>query len=407
MNENDIKKIKSRFPIFKKKIKKNNLHYLDNAAITHVPDKVIKSITNFYTTHNSNVHRSAYYLSEIATEKYETAREKISQFIGSTDKTQCIFVKNTTEAINLVANSFLKPQLKKNDEIIISNMEHHSNIVPWYILTKELNAKLKIIPLLKSGDLNYKCIESLLTNKTKLLAITHISNALGTINDISNIIKLAHSKNIPVLIDGAQSLTNEKINVTELDCDFFTLSSHKIYGPNGVGVLYAKKTHLEQMVPYQGGGEMIKSVTFSKILWNDLPYKFEAGTQSIANIIAFGTTIDFLKEINITSFFEYKKKLTQYTLNALNKIKNLKIIGMPKKRANIISFTMKNIHAHDFGTIANHYGVCVRTGHHCSMPIMNFYNLDATIRISLGIYNTEEDIQKLIYSINEAKKIFC
>lgn len=402
MNEEILKNIKNEFPIFKKKKK---LCYLDSAAITQVHQSVIKEINYFYTEINSNVHRSAYKLSEISTEKYERTRKKISTFINS-EKKECIFVKNTTEAINLIANSYLYPILNENDEIIISQMEHHSNIVPWYLLKKKKRIKLKIIPINENGDLIYDELEKIISKKTKFISVTHISNALGTVNNIKKIIDIANSKNIPILIDGAQSLTNFKIDVKSLNCDFFVFSSHKIYGPNGLGILYAKKKYLEQMEPYQGGGEMIKKVSFDEILWNDIPYKFEAGTQPIASIIGLEKAIDFLEKINTEEIINYKKNLINYTLNKLSKIKNVKIIGNPENRANIISFNIKNIHAHDFGTIANHFEICVRTGHHCAMPIMNFYNLSSTIRISLGVYNNEKDINKLINCINKSKKIF-
>lgn len=406
MNESYAKKIKLQFPIFKNNPKNKLLHYLDNAAITHVPTSVIKSFNDFYSKINSNVHRSAYYLSELATHEYEISREKISKFINAENASQCIFVKNTTEGINLVANAYLRPILNENDEIIISHMEHHSNIVPWYILAKELNVKLKIIPLLQSGDLDYNEIPNLITHKTKFISLVHISNALGTINNIKHVIDLAHSKNIPILIDGAQSLLNNFINIIDLNCDFFTMSSHKCYGPNGIGILYGKKKALDAMIPYQGGGEMIKHVTFNEILWNDYPYKFEAGTQPIANIIAFGKAIDFLNTIDLQILFNHKNKLLDYALNRLNDVKNVTIIGTPINRAGIISFTIDNIHPHDFGTIANHYGVCVRTGHHCAMPVMDFYKIPSTIRVSLGIYNLKKDIDALIKVIHEAKQIF-
>lgn len=406
MNEQDIINIKKKFPIFKKNIRQDDLYYLDNSAITHVPSCTINALTKFYSTINSNVHRGAYYLSEKATEKYEASRAKITEFIGADNTSSCVFVKSTTEAINLVANSYVKPRLKEDDEILISHMEHHSNIVPWYILQEEIKIKIKIIPLLISGDLDYNLIDKLITKKTKFISITHISNAIGTINDIKRIIKIANEKKIPILIDGAQSFLYNKINLKELNCDFFTISSHKMYGPNGLGVLYAKKTHLENMKPYQGGGEMIKYVSFSKILWNDIPYKFEAGTQPIANIIALGSTIDFLNKLDLKSLYDYKRKLTEYALNRLTDIKNVTLIGSPINRAGIISFNIDGIHSHDFGTIASHYGVCVRTGHHCAMPIMDFYNISSTIRISLGIYNYKKDIDKLIEVILKTKEIF-
>lgn len=402
----DINLIKKEFPIFKKKINKKNLCYLDNAAITQVPAVTIETLKNFYCNINSNIHRSVYYISEKATEKYEESRKKIAEFIGAKDYRECIFVKNTTEAINLVANSFVKPNLKQEDEILISLMEHHSNIVPWYLISQQISAKLKIVPILKSGDLDYHKIEELLSEKTKIFAVTHISNAIGTINDIEYLVKIAHKKKIPILIDGAQTLSNISINVEKIDCDFFVFSSHKIFGPNGLGVLYAKKEILEQMIPYQGGGDMIKNVDFSKITWNDIPYKFEAGTQPIANVIALGKTIEFLKNIDIKKYFIYKKKIFDYLCEELKKINDIEFIGFPKNRTEILSFNIKNIHPHDFGTIANTEGVSVRAGHHCAMPLMKFFNVSATIRISISIYNDENDILQLIKSIKIAKKIF-
>ncbi|HIH2763627.1 MAG TPA: aminotransferase class V-fold PLP-dependent enzyme [Candidatus Azoamicus sp.] len=307
----------------------------------------------------------------------------------------------------LIAHSYLKNIVKENDEVLISEMEHHSNIVPWYIISKEKKIKVKVIPLKTSGDLDYSKFKNLLNDKTKLISIAHISNSIGTINNINYITQEAKKKNIPVLLDAAHSIGHElKIDVKKLNCDFLTLSSHKMYGPNGLGILYAKKKYLEEMTPYQGGGDMVKQVTFSNIIWNDLPYKFEAGTQAIANVIALGKTIEFLKNCDIELLLNYKKKLIEYTLTRLNDIKYLNIIGSPKKRASIISFTLNNIHPHDFSTIANHYGVAVRTGHHCAMPVMDFYNIPGTIRLSLSFYNTKADVNKLIIAIKEAKKIF-
>ncbi|HIH2763298.1 MAG TPA: aminotransferase class V-fold PLP-dependent enzyme [Candidatus Azoamicus sp.] len=406
-NETLIKKIIDNFPILKSKINGKKLSYLDNAAMTQIPKETIKAFNYYYSNLNSNIHRSSYYLSEKSTEKYEKVRDEIKNFIHAKESNECIFVKNTTEGINLIANSYLKKIAKENDEVLISEMEHHSNIVPWYILSKEIKIKIKIIPLKHSGDLDYDQIKNLISDKTKLISITHISNALGTINNIKYIINEAKKKNIPVLIDGAQSIgCNLTINVKELNCDFLTLSCHKMYGPNGLGILYAKQKYLKEMNPYQGGGDMVKHVTFTDIIWNDIPYKFEAGTQAIANVIAFGETLTFLKKHDINILLEYKKKLLEYTLSKLNKIKFLNIIGCPENRSNIISFTLKNIHPHDFGTIANHYGVAIRTGHHCAMPVMDFYNIPGTIRASLSFYNTKADINNLIKAILEAKKIF-
>lgn len=406
MNEYLTKSIKKEFPIFNKKINKKNLHYLDSAAITQVPYQTINAISNFYCNTNSNIHRGVYYISEKATEKYEEARKKIADFIGASDPKECIFVKNTTEGINLIANSFVKPIIKQDEEILISLMEHHSNIVPWYLICEQTKAKIKVIPVLESGDIDYNKIEKLLSSKTKIFAVTHISNSIGTINNLEYLVEISHKKNVPIMIDGAQSLSNSIINVKQINCDFFVFSSHKIFGPNGLGVLYAKKQFLEKMIPYQGGGDMIKSVEFSNITWNDIPYKFEAGTQSIANVIALGSSIDFLKNINLKQLFINKKKIFNYALEELLKINEIEFIGNPVNRAEILSFNIKNIHPHDFGTIANDNGVSVRAGNHCAMPLMKFFKVSATIRISISIYNDEEDISKLIESIKITKKIF-
>ncbi len=406
MKNLEILKFRKNFPILDSEFNNYKLAYLDNAAITQVPDIVINSLSSYYKTMNANIHRGVYYLSELSTNKYEESRYKIKSYINARYSEECIFVRGTTEAINLVANSFVKNILSKNDEILISAMEHHSNIVPWFLLSKETGAKLIVVPVLKSGDLDIDKFKNLLSDKTKILSLTHISNAIGTVNDIKQLIKLSHSKNIPVIIDGAQSSLNMKIDVVDLNCDFFTLSSHKMYGPNGVGVLYGKKELLEKMSPYQGGGDMIKHVSFSNIVWNDLPYKFEAGTPSISNVIAFGSCIDFLNSIDLDYFFDYKQYLFDYAYNRLSEINDLRIIGYQKKRAGIISFIINGIHPHDFGTIANNYGIAVRTGHHCAIPLMNVLDIDSTIRISFGFYNLTSEIDRLIDVILMSKKIF-
>jgi cysteine desulfurase/selenocysteine lyase len=403
INFNDFRK---KFPILSTKVNGNDLVYLDNAAMTQVPDCVISSFIEYYSKFNANIHRGAYYLSELATEKYECVREKLNIFFNGESEKNFIFVRSTTEGINLIAYSYLRSILRSGDEILISQMEHHSNIIPWYILCKEFNAKLKIIPILNDGTLDYSNIDALLTSKTRILAITHVSNSLGTINNIKDIISLAHLKGIPVLIDGAQSFSHCKIDLKYLDCDFYVFSSHKMHGPNGLGVLYAKRRFLDTMVPYQGGGDMIKSVSFSDVLWNDLPYKFEAGTPSIANVIAFGAVIDFFNTIDLDEFFSYKKKLFFSLCERLIDIPYVKILGTPANNSNIISFLLDGVHPHDFATVANHYGVAVRTGHHCCMPVMNFYNISSSIRVSLSFYNISSDIDILIKSIFEAKKIF-
>lgn len=406
MNLDFIFKLRKNFPVLDKIVNGYKIGYLDNAAITQVPISVVDSLVYYYFNINSNIHRGVYYLSDIATELYEGTREKIRKYINAGDVKECIFVRGTTEAINLVANSYLKNNLKTGDEIIISQMEHHSNIVPWYLLSNNIGAKLKIIPILESGDLNLGFFEKLISDKTKFVSISHISNSLGTINDIKKIIDISHANNIPVLVDGAQTLGNIKINVKELDCDFYTISSHKMYGPNGVGLLYGKKEFLELMSPYQGGGDMIKHVEFSNIIWNDLPYKFEAGTPAIANVIAFGSCIDFLDNLDFKLLSIYKKNLFNYAINKIGQIPGIRFIGFPKKRIEILSFVIDNVHPHDFGTIADSYGIAVRTGHHCAIPLMNYYKVPSTIRVSLSFYNLYEDIDRLVEAILYTKKIF-
>lgn len=406
MNLSYIKNIRDCFPILKNKINGKNLVYLDNAAITQVPECVITSFINYYSTMNANIHRGAYYLSEVATENYENVRTNLCKFFNGESEKNFIFVRSTTEGINLVANSYLKQFLKSGDEILISHMEHHSNIVPWYVLAKELNIKIKVIPVLLDGTLDYEKIDVLISERTKLVSVCHVSNSIGTINDLKRIIFLAHQKDVPVLIDGAQSFSHCKINLIDIDCDFYSFSSHKMHGPNGLGFLYSKKKFLDKMIPYQCGGDMIKSVEFDDVVWNDYPYKFEAGTPAIANVIAFGETLKFLSNLDLEKLFLYKKSLFEYTYNKLLSIPYLRFVGNPKYNSSIISFLLDGVHPHDFATIANYYGVAVRTGHHCSMPIMKFFNINASIRVSLSFYNDFNEVDTLISSILEAKKIF-
>lgn len=406
MNIKMALEFRKNFPILNTKCGKYDLVYLDNAAITQVPSCVIESLVNYYSCINSNVHRGVYSISEVATKYYEDTRVLIKEYINAGSVQECIFVKGTTEGINLVANSYVKTILKKDDEILISGMEHHSNIVPWYLLCKSVGAKLVVIPLLKTGMLDLNNIDMLLTPRTKIVSIVHISNSIGTVNNIKAIIKLAHLHGIPVLVDGAQSLSNMSIDVRNLDCDFFTLSSHKMYGPSGVGVLYGKKVFLDAMVPFICGGDMIKHVSYTNVIWNDLPYKFEAGTPSIANIIAFGRTIKFLKSFDFNELVVYKRSLYKYVYNKLSSISYVRILGEPHYESGIISFIIDGIHSHDFGTIANYYGIAVRTGHHCSIPVMDFYDVSSTIRVSLSFYNLKEEVDKFIDVILMAKTIF-
>ncbi|HPI37975.1 MAG TPA: cysteine desulfurase [Ignavibacteriaceae bacterium] len=399
----DIQKIRSDFPILSRPIHNKPLVYLDNAATTHKPKCVIDKVSEYYSELNSNIHRGVHYLSQKATVEYENAREKVLRFINASKLSEIIFTKGTTDSINLVANSFGRKFISKDDEIIISHMEHHSNIVPWQILCEEKGAKLKVIPIDDKGEIIYEEFEKLISTKTKLVSIVHISNSLGTINPVKEIIETAHSYGIPVLVDGAQGVQHLTVDVKELDCDFYVFSGHKLYGPTGIGILYGKQKILEQMPPYQGGGDMIASVTFEKTTYNSLPYKFEAGTPNIIGGIALGTAIDYMNSVRMEKISGYENSLTVYAANVFSNIEGLKIIGTSKNKAGIISFVLENIHPHDIGTILDFDGIAIRTGHHCTQPVMQRYGVPATARISLGMYNTKDEID---YTAAALKKVF-
>jgi len=407
MNTNfDIEKIRNDFPILHQKVHGKPLVYLDNAATTQKPQVVIDTLINYYSSVNSNVHRGVHYLSETATKEYEASRKIIQNFINAKSTEEIIFTRGTTESINLIASSYGRTNLKEGDEILISTMEHHSNIVPWQILCEEKNAKLKVIPISDEGEILYDEFIKLLNERTKVVSIVHVSNSLGTINPIKKIIQKAHSLNIPVVIDGAQSVQHLKVNVQELDCDFFAFSGHKIYGPTGIGILYAKKEFLEKMPPYQGGGDMILSVSFEKTIYNHLPYKFEAGTPNIAGAIGLGTAIKYVENIGIGSIASYEQELLKYATDAVSEIKELKIIGTAKEKASVLSFVLDNIHPHDVGTFLDMDGVAIRTGHHCTEPVMKRYNVPATSRASFAFYNTKEEIDVFIKSAKNVVKMF-
>jgi len=403
----DVEKIREDFPILKSSVRGKPLVYFDNAATTQKPSVVIERIKKYYEQENSNVHRGVHYLSELATREYEEARETVRNFINAESTEEIIFTRGTTEAINLVANSFGKTFINEGDEIVVSEMEHHSNIVPWQILCEERGAKLRVIPFDDNGELILGEFEKVLNEKTKLISIVHISNSLGTINPIKQIIEMAHSLAIPILIDGAQSIMHSKIDVQELGCDFFVFSGHKIYGPTGIGVLYGKKDYLEQMVPYQGGGDMIKSVRFEKTIYNDLPYKFEAGTPNIAGAIGLKAAIDYLQKIGIEQIASYENELLSYATEKLSTIPQLHIVGNAKEKGPIISFVLENIHPHDIGTILDFEGIAVRTGHHCTQPVMEHFKIPATTRASFSFYNKKEEIDILFNGIQKVIKVFC
>ena len=402
----DVQQVRKDFPALDQRVYDIPLVYLDNAATTQKPQCVIDLISHFYAHSNSNVHRGVHKLSERATNSYEGVRTKLKTFINAKQDNEIIFVRSATEAINLVASSYGKKYIKEGDEIIISQMEHHANIVPWQILCRQSGAILKVIPINHAGELKIEEFDKLLSPKTKLVAITHISNALGTINPIKEIIEKSHANNTPVLIAGAQASPHTQIDVQQLDCDFYTFSSHKMYGPSGVGILYGKEAILEDMPPYQGGGDMILQVTFEETQYNKLPYKFEAGTPNIEGVIGLGGAIDYLNKIGLENIKNYEHDLLTYATDALLDQKDIKIIGTAKNKTAVISFQVEGIHPHDMGTILDKQGVAIRAGHHCAMPTMRFFQVPATTRASFSFYNTLDDADRLIDAIIHAKEIF-
>ena len=405
MSDFDVNKIRADFPILQRKIRGKQLVYFDNAATSQKPLQVIEAISGYYKTFNSNVHRGVHFLSDEATNKYEESREKVRTFINAASAGEIIFVRGTTEAINLVASSYGSSKIGKDDEIIISTLEHHSNIVPWQILCERTGAKLKVIPVNDKGEILLDEFEKLITERTRLVSVVHISNALGTINPIKEIINKAHSHDIPVLIDGAQSTQHCKIDVKELGCDFFAFSGHKIFGPTGIGVLYGKEKLLDEMPPYQGGGEMIEKVTFEKTTYNKLPYKFEAGTPDISGPIGLASAIDYINKTGIDNIAKYEKELLDYSTEELLKIEDMRIIGTAEHKASVISFLVGNLHPYDAGTILDHQGIAVRTGQHCAEPLMNRLGIPGTIRASFAFYNTKEEIDLLVKAIHKAIKM--
>lgn len=398
----DIKKIRADFPILKQQINGKPLVYLDNAATSQKPQVVIDSIVNYYSTINANIHRGVHTLSQKATDAFEQAREKMRQHFNAKKTYEIIFTAGTTHSINIVATGFTS-LLKKGDELIVSAMEHHSNIVPWQMLCERTGAVLKVIPMNEEGELLMGEYDKLLSNKTKLVFVNHVSNALGTINPIKEIIGKAHQYGAAVLIDGAQSCPHIKPDVQALDVDFYVASAHKLCGPTGVGILYGKEAWLNKLPPYQGGGEMIKEVTFEKTTYADLPHKFEAGTPNIADVIAFGTAIDYLNNIGFDNIAEYETTLLKYATEKLLQIEGLKIYGTTEHKTSVISFNIGEIHPYDIGTIIDKLGVEVRTGHHCAQPIMDFYKIPGTVRASFSFYNTFEEVDVLYNALIKAK----
>jgi len=402
----DPDSIKQDFPILKQSVHGRPLIYLDNAATSQKPRSVIDALTHYYSTDNSNIHRGVHLLSERATQQYEEARVKVQRFINASESREIIFTRGTTEAINLVAGSYGRANVNAGDEVLITAMEHHSNIVPWQMLCQEKGARLRVAPINDDGELILEGFEKLLSERTKLVSVVHVSNALGTINPIRRIVEGAHRYNAAVVIDGAQAAPHVDLDVQELDCDFYAFSGHKVYGPTGIGVLYGKAGILDAMPPYQGGGDMIATVTFEKTTYNTLPYKFEAGTPNIAGTIGLGVAIDYVNQIGIERIARYEHELLEYGTEALSRIAGLRLIGTAKEKAGVLSFVLDNAHPHDIGTILDREGIAIRTGHHCAMPLMARFGIPATARASLAFYNTREEIDALVAGIHKVKEVF-
>lgn len=402
----DVEKIRRDFPILGREVYGKPLVYFDNAATTQKPQCVIDAISEAYCNENANVHRGIHFLSQHATDLMESARDKVRQFIGAGSTEEIIFTRGTTESINLLASSFSSAFLKEGDEVIISGMEHHSNIVPWQIQSERYGFRIKVIPVLDNGELDLEAFKALVSDKTRLVSITHVSNVLGTVNPVSEIISLAHSHGIPVAVDGAQSVPHIKVNVQELGADFYAFSGHKIYGPTGIGVLYGRKELLEKMPPYQGGGEMIKRVTFEKTTYNELPYKFEAGTPDYVGSIALAKALDYVQGIGMDNIAAYESELCSYAIERLNAIPDMRIIGNAEHRSAVVSFLVGNIYPSDMGTLLDRLGIAVRTGHHCAEPLMDRFGIPGTVRASFAFYNTKAEIDSLAEGIERVKRMF-
>ncbi|MFB3120342.1 MAG: SufS family cysteine desulfurase [Stenotrophomonas maltophilia] len=402
----DVARIREDFPVLNQMVNGKPLVYLDNAATSQKPQSVIDTLVHYYTSDNSNVHRGVHTLSQRATEDYDAARSKARQFLNAASDQEIIFVKGTTDGINLVAHSYGRQHLGPGDEIIISTMEHHSNIIPWQVLCQEKGAHLRVIPINDAGELLFDEYERLLTPRTKLVSITHVSNVLGTVNPIEQIVEMAHSRGVPVLVDGAQAAPHMAVDVRKLDCDFYVFSGHKVCGPTGIGVLYGKSDLLEAMPPYQLGSEMIKSVTFERTIYNDLPYKFEPGTPHIAGAIGLGAAISYISEIGMDRIFAYESELLRYGTERLSDIGGLTLIGTAAQKGSVLSFVMDGVHPHDIGTILDSEGIAIRTGHHCAQPLMERFGVPATARASMAFYNTKEEIDVLVKGIDRVIEVF-
>ncbi len=401
----DVEAIRRDFPILEREIRGHKLVYLDSTATSQKPEVVIEALSHFYRTSNANVHRGVYSLSEESTAAYESTREKVARFIGAGTE-QIVFTRNTTEALNLVAYTWGRANLNQGDEVLITLMEHHSNIVPWQLLCDQAGARLRVAPIDDRGALQMDEFEKLITPRTKLAAFAHVSNALGTVNPVRELVELAHREGVPVLVDGAQAVPHQAVDVQELGCDFYAFSSHKLFGPSGVGVLWGRAEHLEAMPPYQSGGEMVLTVSFEKSTWNDIPHKFEAGTPDIAGVVGLGAAIDYLTGLGLDAVTTYERTLLDYATHALEAIPGLRLIGTAPHKAAVLSFALDGVHPHDVGTILDREGIAVRTGHHCAQPVMERFGVPATVRASLALYNRESDVDALVSGLQRVREVF-
>ncbi len=401
----DVEKVRADFPILRERVHGRPLVYLDNAATSQKPDAVIQAIANYYLYDNANIHRGVHLLSQRATDAYEAARSAAQRFIRARKASEIIFVRGTTEAINLVVQTYGRQHVGRGDEVVITAMEHHSNIVPWQMLCDEKGAKLHVAPINDRGELLLDEYEKLLGPSTRIAAIAHVSNALGTINPVKEMIRMAHARGVPVLVDGAQAVPHMRVDVQDLDCDFYAFSAHKMYGPTGIGVLYGKSELLETMPPWQGGGDMISSVTFEKTTYNKVPHKFEAGTPDIAGVIGMGAAIAYMESVGADAIGAHEHELLLYGTERLEATPGVRLIGTAEKKASVLSFVLENIHPHDIGTILDQEGIAVRTGHHCAQPVMDFFCIPATVRASLAVYNTKEEIDALVNGIERVKEM--
>ena len=402
----DVARVRAEFPILDQTVNDRPLVYLDSGATSQKPRRVIDAIRRYYETDNANVHRGLHALSERATNDYEGARDTVRAFLNAADRREIVFVRGATEGLNLVAQSWARPRLRPGDEIVITTMEHHSNIVPWQLVCRQTGARLRVVPIHDSGELDMEAFSKLVNERTRLVAVAHVSNALGTINPVREIIAMAHDAGAIAVLDGAQAAAHGAVDVRALDCDFYVFSSHKCYGPTGMGVLYGRTELLEEAEPYQGGGDMIRTVSFEESTWNDLPYKFEAGTPNIAGTIGLGAAVEFMTDLGMDAIAAHEHEILEYATEVLGELEGVRIIGTASAKAGIVSFVVNGVHPHDVGTIVDQHGVAIRAGHHCAMPLMRRFKVPATTRASLAVYNTRADIEALVAGLRKVKEIF-